>query len=114
MAAPEVSDPPEVTGPEEDAENPAGKSDAGSSTDSSSVPVSCPEAAASGVIDAVGSGRWGVGAVRRRSRTGGRPRRPYGMPLVAQPVTVASRPTATARTVNAGRAPATGNVKQGE
>src|SRR5580693_759473 len=54
-AAPVVSDPPEVVGPDDEAAYPVGKSEAGSSTDSRSVPVSWPAAAGSGVIDAVGS-----------------------------------------------------------
>jgi hypothetical protein len=54
VAGPEVSEPPEVIGPVDGVANPAGKSDAGSSTDSSCVPVSCPAAAAIGVIDADG------------------------------------------------------------
>jgi hypothetical protein len=48
--------PPEVTALEVDSVYPAGKDDAGSSTVCSSVPVSCPEAAASGDCDAVGAG----------------------------------------------------------
>ena len=55
VAGPEVSDPPEVIGPVAGVANPAGKSAGGSSTDSSCVPVSWPDAAGSGVIDAVGS-----------------------------------------------------------
>src|ERR1700722_7890564 len=55
VAGPVVSDPPEVIGPLDGAVNPAGKSEAGSSTDASWVPVNCPAAAASGVIEAVGS-----------------------------------------------------------
>jgi hypothetical protein len=54
-AAPEVSDPPEVVAPDEEAVYPEGKSEAGSSTDCRAVPVSWPAAAGSGVIDAVGS-----------------------------------------------------------
>ena len=61
-AAAEVSVPPEVTGPVEAAVNPDGKSATGSRTDSSSVPVSWPAAAGSGVIDAVGT-EPAVGAV---------------------------------------------------
>ena len=60
VAGPEVSDPPELIGPVDGVANPAGKSDSGSSTDSSCVPVSCPDAAASGVIEVVGSAADGV------------------------------------------------------
>ena len=49
-----MSEPPELIGPLAGVANPEGKSDAGNSTDSSCVPVSCPDAAGSGVIDAVG------------------------------------------------------------
>jgi 3-oxoacyl-[acyl-carrier protein] reductase len=62
VAAPEVSDPPEVIGPADGAANPGGKSVAGSSADSSWVPVSWPDAAASGVIDAVGGALAGAAA----------------------------------------------------
>ena len=90
-----------MTGPDEEAANPAGKSETGSSTDSRSVPVSCPEAAASGVIDAVGSGPVvDVGAVAAEVADADWDSGvAYGVPLVAHPVTVASMPTATARTV---------------
>jgi hypothetical protein len=108
-AAPEVSDPPEVTGPDEDAAKPAGKSDAGSSTDSSWVPVSCPEAAASGVIDAVGRAPAedvGAGAAEVAAEVAEVDAEVdadvgewYGTPLVEHPATVASRPTAAAETV---------------
>ena len=62
VAGPEVSDPPEVIGPVDGAANPGGKSVAGSSTDSSWLPVSWPAAAASGVTDAVGGAPAGVAA----------------------------------------------------
>src|SRR5580692_1414662 len=54
VAGPVVSDPPEVIVPVDGVAKPLGKSVAGSSTDSSCVPVSCPVAAGSGVIDADG------------------------------------------------------------
>ena len=54
-AAPVVSDPPEVVGPDDEAAYPVGKSEAGSSTVARPVPVSWPEASGSGVIDVVGS-----------------------------------------------------------
>ena len=77
VAGPEVSDPPEVIGPVDGVANPAGKSDGGSSTDSSCVPVSWPDAAGSGVIDAVGQrgrpapsvARRGAGAVAEAPRS---------------------------------------------
>src|SRR5580704_15410731 len=99
-AAADVSDPPEVTGPDEAAANPAGKSDTGTSTDSSSVPVSWPEAAGSGVIDAVGSGPDAdVGAVAAAVADADWDAGvAYGVPLVAHPVTAASAPAVTART----------------
>src|SRR5580692_9136062 len=104
-AAPEVSVPPEVTGPDEAAANPAGKKEAGSSTDSRSVPVNCPAAAGSGVIDAVGSGPVAdVGAVATEVADADWDAGvAYGVPLVAHPVTVASAPAATARTARPGR-----------
>jgi hypothetical protein len=55
VALPEVSESPELTGPDAGVTYPLGKSDPGSSTDSSCVPVSCPAAAGSGVMDAAGS-----------------------------------------------------------
>jgi len=98
-----VSEPPEVVAPDEEAVNPAGKSEAGSSTDASSVPVSWPAAAGSGVIDAVGSGP-DVGAVAADVADGecdcGVA---YGVPLVEHPVTAASVPAATASTASPGR-----------
>src|SRR5580693_10081990 len=69
-AAPVVSDPPEVVGPDDEAAYPVGKSEAGSSTDSRSVPVSWPAAAGSGVIDPVGSAPL-VGAVAAADDGGG-------------------------------------------
>jgi hypothetical protein len=54
LAGPEVSDPPEVIGPVGGVAYPAGTFEAGSSTDSSCVPVSWPDAAGSGVVDVVG------------------------------------------------------------
>jgi hypothetical protein len=54
VAGPVVSDPPELIGLPDGVANPAGKSVAGGSTDSSCVPVSCPVAAASGVVGADG------------------------------------------------------------
>jgi hypothetical protein len=90
-----------VTDPLEDWANPEGKSVTGSSTVSSSVPVSCPEAAASGVIDALAAGPVVVagpvaaGVAEADAESGVW----YGTPLVAHAVTVASRPTATADTV---------------
>src|ERR1700684_2310046 len=104
-AAVEVSVPPEVTGPVEAAANPAGKSEAGSSTDSSSVPVSWPAAAGSGVIDAVGSGpAVDVGAVAaEEAEVDCDVGLAYGVPLVAHPVTVASVGGATASTATPGR-----------
>ena len=54
VALPEVREPPELIGPLAGVANPEGKSDSGSSTDSSCVPVSWPDAAGSGVMDAVG------------------------------------------------------------
>ena len=100
-----VSEPPEVVAPDEEAVNPAGKSEAGSSTDASSVPVSWPAAAGSGVIDAVGSGPVvAVGAVAADVADGecdcGVA---YGVPLVEHPVTAASVPAATASTASPGR-----------
>jgi hypothetical protein len=62
VALPEVSDPPELIGPLAGVAKPAGKSDSGSSTDSSCVPVSCPDAAGRAVIDAVGSADAVAGA----------------------------------------------------
>ena len=50
-----MSDPPELVCPPDGVAKPDGKSDSGSSTDCSCVPVSCPAAAGSGVIDALGS-----------------------------------------------------------
>jgi 3-oxoacyl-[acyl-carrier protein] reductase len=55
VAAPEVSDPPELIGPVDGVAKPAGKSDSGSSTDSSWVPVSWPAAAGSEVIETAGA-----------------------------------------------------------
>ena len=55
MALPEVSEPPELIGPLVGVANPEGKSDSGNSTDSSCVPVSCPDAGGSGVVDADGA-----------------------------------------------------------
>src|SRR5580693_5977175 len=104
-AAPVVSDPPEVVAPDDDAVYPVGKSEAGSSTDSSSVPVSWPAAAGSGVIDAVGSGpAVDVGAVAaEEAEVDCDVGLAYGVPLVAHPVTVASVPAATASTASPGR-----------
>jgi hypothetical protein len=62
VAGPEVSDPPEVIGPVVGVVKPAGKSEAGRSTDSSCVPVSWPVAAGSGVIDAEGAAPVAAGA----------------------------------------------------
>ncbi len=60
------------------------------------MPVSCPEAAASGVIDAVASGLVVVvGAVAAEVADADWDSGvAYGVPLVAHPVTVASMPTA--------------------
>ena len=104
-AAAEVSVPPELTGPDEEALNPAGKSEAGSSTDSSCVPVSWPLAAASGVIDAVGSAPADdVGAVAADVADVDCEEEgvAYGVPLVAHPAT-ATVPATTASTASPGR-----------
>ena len=99
--APEVSDPPEVVAPDEEAVNPEGKSEAGSSTDASWVPVSWPPAAGRGVIDAVGSEPV-VGAVAADDVDCDEGVA-YGVPLVEHPATVATVPTAIARTASPGR-----------
>ena len=102
-AAPVVSDPPEVVAPDEEAVYPAGKSEAGSSTDSRSVPVSWPAAAGSGVIDAVGSdpvaGAVAVGVADVGCVVGVE----YAVPLVEHPARVATVPAAIARTASPGR-----------
>jgi hypothetical protein len=54
VAGPEVSELPEVIGPVVGVAKPDGKSVSGSSTDSSCVPVSWPDAAGRGVIEALG------------------------------------------------------------
>ena len=91
-AAPEVSDPPEVVAPDDEAVYPEGKSEAGSSTDSRLVPVSWPAAAGSGVIDAVGSDPV-VGAVAADvADVDCDEGVAYGVPLVEHPATVATCP----------------------
>src|SRR5580692_3559277 len=102
-AAPVVSDPPEVVAPDDDAVYPVGNSEAGSSTDSRSVPVSWPAAAGSGVIDAVGSDPV-VGAVAADDADAGWDEGvAYGVPLVEHPATVATVPAAIARIASPGR-----------
>ena len=68
------------------------------------MPVSWPAAAASGVIDAVGSAPV-VGAVAADVADAGCDEGvAYGVPLVAHPVTAATVPAATASTASPGRA----------
>ena len=102
-AAPVVSDPPEVVAPDEEAAYPEGKSEAGSSTDCRSVPVSWPAAAGSGVIDAVGSDPV-VGAVALDDAdVGCVVGVAYAVPLVEHPATAATVPAAIATTASPGR-----------
>ena len=102
-AAPEVSDPPEVVAPDEEAVYPEGKSEAGSSTDSRPVPVSWPAAAGSGVIDAVGSDPVAGAVAGDVADVGCDEGVAYGVPLVEHPATVATVPAAIARTASPGR-----------
>jgi hypothetical protein len=74
---------PELTADDGDSVNPAGKNDWGSSTVSSCVPVSCPDAAGTGVIDTVGAGAAVVGTAAADDEDDGVWN---GTPLVAHPV----------------------------
>ena len=118
MAGAVVSDPPEVIGPVDGVAKPAGKSDSGSSTDSSCVPVSWPLAAASEVIDPVGTaweaavpgvavpGVAGAAEVTAEADGAG-VADDAELPEVEHPATVTTRPAVAARTVKARRAPRT-------
>jgi len=115
VAAPEVSDPPELIGPVVGVAKPAGKSDSGSSTDSSCVPVSCPVAAGRAAVDGAGAADDGavVPAVAAavpgvaEAVTDGVVAAAEGVELLEDehPATVTSTPAAAARAAKAGRAP---------
>jgi hypothetical protein len=120
VAVPEVSEPPELTGPLAGVANPAGKSDSGSSTDSSCVPVSWPDAAGNGGVDAVGSAP-GAGDVAAGAgladaepagteplAAGDRPAADVAeLPGEEHPVAAASTPATAASAARAGRTPRT-------
>jgi hypothetical protein len=69
-----------------------GKNDCGSSTVSSCVPVSCPDAAGTGVIDTVGAAAAVVGAAAAEDEDDGVW---YGTPLVAHPVSATAATAVT-------------------